>query len=565
MRLNRTIQQRIHKGAVALVVALQGCVIVFGTISSQNATNGIYGGYVGSDRWFAMMRQTAANQAMMRSLARTTDPQKLPPEYVEFAGQITFPGGNPFPAQRLPDLRIVSRNQAADEVERAPFVDDNAGFYTVLKKGQTYDLFWMYYFGSREQFASITVRPDAPRQIRQSIAYTAPNTSAGTTAAQSQEVARPSPATPRPAAPANADRFDTSGLPRTPANFEEQQLAEIVREDGKSALGHEKLAAYYEKKGDVARANAEREKANYWRNPAAYAPPASAAPPVSKPDGPGPGAALAPSDVDTPPPFAPIPNRETSVAVVIGVSQYREPDIPKLPFARRDAESVAAYLQNVAGIRRENIRLISDNRATRSDIEEAVEQWLPRHTTAASSVVLYYAGHGALDPATGDAYLAPHEGHPESPATRMYPLKRLYEKLDALSAANVTVLLDSCFSGGGRSIAMKGRPILIAGDNLALNSRKLVILAAAGANQVSSDLERTGHGLFTYFLLKGLRGEADASHDGWVDLFELFNFVKTNVRSTALSELDRDQTPTLAGSPDVDARAKALRLFRTGR
>lgn len=532
---------------------------------AQNATNGVYGGYVGSDRWFALMRSSAQNQAIMMSLGGTRDPQKLPADYVEFAGQITFPGGgNPFPAKRFPDLRIVSRDKAADAVERSPFIDEDGGFYTVFKKGQTYDVSWMYYFGSREQFASIAVPLNAPKQYRLAIPYTAPKT---TESAPQQPARTAAPAAGRKPSPPppNADRFDTSGLPRTPTNFEEQQLAELVREDGKSARAHETLAAYYEKKGDLKRAEAEREKAKYWRDPSTYTAPSNsgdsapaAAPTGNKSDSDAPEA----SNVDVPPRPVSIPDRATSVAVVIGISQYREKDIPQVPFAKRDSETVASYLQNVAAIRRENIKILSDNGATRSDIEDVVEQWLPRHTTGSSTVVFYYAGHGALDPATGDTYLVPHEGHPESPATRMYPLKRLYEKLAALPAKSVTVFLDSCFSGGGRSIAMRGRPIVITSDNISMNSGKLTILAAASANQISSDLERARHGLFTYFLLKGMRGEADTSRDGWVDLYELSSFVKTNVNSTAVSELNREQNPVLLGGTDIESRARNLRLFR---
>src|SRR5712691_113476 len=126
---------------------------------------------VGSEHWFQAMRQTAANLAMMKSLTGTRDYRKLPADYVEFAGRIAFPNGNPFPKGRLPDLRIVCRDIAADGVDRAPLVGEDGGFYTVFKRGETYDLYWMYYFGSREKFASVTIRAEGPRQRRLTIEY----------------------------------------------------------------------------------------------------------------------------------------------------------------------------------------------------------------------------------------------------------------------------------------------------------------------------------------------------------------------------------------------------------
>src|SRR2546430_14791613 len=163
---------------------------------------------VGSEHWFQAMRQTAANLAMMKSLTGTRDYRKLPADYVEFAGRIAFPNGNPFPKGRLPDLRIVCRDLAADGVNRAPLVGEDGGFYTVFKRGETYDLYWMYYFGSREKFAAITIRPDGPTQRKYLFEY---RPSSEDNASRSPNH-RPTPSLPSPreisAPPANADEFD---------------------------------------------------------------------------------------------------------------------------------------------------------------------------------------------------------------------------------------------------------------------------------------------------------------------------------------------------------------------
>ncbi len=122
--------------------------------AAQSSTNGVYGGYVGSDRWFADMRRTPASST-----------PTVPPDYVEASGLIVFPEGNPFPRKRLPDLRILARDQVADPVDRAPYVNDPGNFfYTVLKKGLQYDISWMYYFGDRERFATVYVDPSGPAQ-----------------------------------------------------------------------------------------------------------------------------------------------------------------------------------------------------------------------------------------------------------------------------------------------------------------------------------------------------------------------------------------------------------------
>lgn len=78
--------------------------------------------------------------------------------------------------------------------------------------------------------------------------------------------ARPS-APSRP--PVDVDRFDLSGFPKRPTNFEEQQVIEDIRSATTPELkagAHERLARYYEKKGDSRRAESESAKGQYWRD-----------------------------------------------------------------------------------------------------------------------------------------------------------------------------------------------------------------------------------------------------------------------------------------------------------
>ncbi len=79
--------------------------------------------------------------------------------------------------------------------------------------------------------------------------------------------ARP-PAPSRP--PVDVDRYDLSGFPKHPTNFEEQQVLEDIKSATTPELkagAHERLARYYEKKGDSRRAESESARAQYWRNP----------------------------------------------------------------------------------------------------------------------------------------------------------------------------------------------------------------------------------------------------------------------------------------------------------
>ena len=98
-------------------------------------------------------------------------------------------------------------------------------------------------------------------------------------------------------------------------------------------------------------------------------------------------------------------------------------------------------------------------------------------------------------------------------------------------------------------------------ENPVLASGGIVVLAASKGDEISSDYERVKHGLFTYYLLKGLKGDADKSRDGYVDVNELYHYVKREFAETAIKELDREQNPVLL--PDIEqVKGKQLNVAR---
>jgi len=231
-------------------------------------------------------------------------------------------------------------------------------------------------------------------------------------------------------------------------------------------------------------------------------------------------------------------------AVVIGISKYRS--VPEVKYASKDAETIRKYLETVGGIPSQNIKFLSDDTATKADIESSIEEWLPKRVKSTSKVFVYYSGHGTPDPRTNESFLVPYEGEPGS-VKKLYPLKKMYSSLSSLPAKQMVVMLDSCFSGSGeRSIFPEGaRPVSLSVENPILAGNKMIVLAASKGDEISSDYDAAGHGLFTYYLLKGMKGDADTNGDGKVDIAELYMFVKDRVSETALNTLDREQNPVL--------------------
>jgi hypothetical protein len=256
------------------------------------------------------------------------------------------------------------------------------------------------------------------------------------------------------------------------------------------------------------------------------------------------------SDVDRPEKKLILRQRPHDFALLIGIEKYQ--NVPDTLYAERDALTVKLYMAGL-GVPEENIIILTGARATRTGITKYLEEWLPKNVAVDSRVYFYYAGHGAPEPETGTPYILPWDGDPMFLTTSAYTLSRLYEKLQALPAREVIVMLDSCFSGaGGRSVIASGaRPLVMNVTQGVRIGSKLSVFTASSANEITSSLDQQGHGMFTYYLLKGLGGEADADHDGHMSLSKLIAYVEKNVQRAARRQ-NREQTPQLqTARPDL--------------
>ncbi len=250
------------------------------------------------------------------------------------------------------------------------------------------------------------------------------------------------------------------------------------------------------------------------------------------------------SDVDELPVIKAKPNKN-SYAIVIGIENYRQ-KLPKVDFATHDAQTMTEYLTKIMGYPEENVVTLLNDHAAKSDFEKYFEKWLSNNVEKDGTVFIYYSGHGAPNTKTGDAFLVPYDGDPTFIAETGYSLQRLYDNLGKLQAKEIIVALDSCFSGaGGRGVLAKGaRPLVMTMESLAIPS-KVAVLSASSGDQISSTYEEKGHGLFTYFMLKGMQGEGDANGDGAVEIGELFNYIKPQVERIARKVYNSEQSPQL--------------------
>lgn len=253
------------------------------------------------------------------------------------------------------------------------------------------------------------------------------------------------------------------------------------------------------------------------------------------------------SDVDELPAAKTKPNKN-AYAVIIGIEQYRQ-KLPTADFATHDAQIVAEYLLKVMGYPSENVIILLNDKASKSDFDKYLGRWLSNNVEKDSSVFIYYSGHGAPNPNTGDAYLVPYDGDPSFIDDTGYSLRRLYEQLGKLPAKEIVVALDSCFSGaGGRSVLAKGaRPLVMNLQSVLMIPGNVTVMAAASSSQISSTYEEKSHGLFTYFMLKGIKDSDVVKPNGAIAISDLFTYVKPRVERIARKQYNNAQTPQLIG------------------
>lgn len=253
-------------------------------------------------------------------------------------------------------------------------------------------------------------------------------------------------------------------------------------------------------------------------------------------------------DVDMPPKTR--MNNPDALAVVIGVESYQY--VPDATFAYNDAEVFREYLAETMGMKRQRIKLATNRKATQAEFSKLLgpNGWLARNISKGKSdVVVYFSGHGIASPDAKSSGLLPHDVDPNYSVGLQ--TKQLYQDLAAMGAKSVTVFLDACFTGQTRNSEMliaNARPIVIRPIAAEIPPNVTVISAASGS-QISGALEEKEHGLFTYYLLKGLGGDADVNKDKSIDINELKSFVSAKVKEQAALD-GREQTPELQGTAD---------------
>ncbi|MCH7870031.1 MAG: ankyrin repeat domain-containing protein [Myxococcales bacterium] len=229
------------------------------------------------------------------------------------------------------------------------------------------------------------------------------------------------------------------------------------------------------------------------------------------------------------------------IAAVVGISRYTH--LSNLEGAARDAKATGDMLRALGF---DEVLELYDEDATRESILDLLGNQLQRKTTANDLAFIFFAGHGTTETLPNGekrGYLVPTDGTTEDAYTTGISMETIRDLSNRLPAKHVYYAIDACYSGSLAVSRGQGRP------NTPSQRIQAVQMLTAGTEGQQA-IEQGGRGVFTTYLLQGMRGEADRNGDKVVTASEIGWFVSDQVRLATKSR----QTPVygrMSGAGEV--------------
>lgn len=227
--------------------------------------------------------------------------------------------------------------------------------------------------------------------------------------------------------------------------------------------------------------------------------------------------------------------------LLVGVNEYQDASLPSLRYPALDCQGLEeALLKATAGFPNKKVIVHHDFAAqppTLQTIRQSLQQ-IVSQSQSPDSILLYFSGHGMLETNTQQAVLCLSDTRKDDLLATGLGMQELVQILGASPANQQLVCLDTCHSGdmrllGGNGGARDGNiadlpnPTTQLMDILrqrAAQSKGFCALLSCDQGQQSWEFPELGHGVFTYYLMRGLLGEA-ADSNGMIEADGLYKYV----------------------------------------
>jgi hypothetical protein len=219
-----------------------------------------------------------------------------------------------------------------------------------------------------------------------------------------------------------------------------------------------------------------------------------------------------------------------NAALIVGIGDYPSP-ISKLPAVAADVREIGKILGSKSGsFSKQHVRVLTDQQADKTAVLEQLRQVFDQAGDD-DTVFVYMAGHGAVF--GDDYYFVARDTDPTHLPSTGVPLAEVKRMFDACQSNRLLLWLDFCHSGG--IIPRQAAGVPASGSEAIQRILKVVggqgrmIFAACTPEQSAYEDAKLGHGVFTAYLLEGLKGAAE--HDGEVTTNSLFDFIDRKMGS----------------------------------
>lgn len=240
---------------------------------------------------------------------------------------------------------------------------------------------------------------------------------------------------------------------------------------------------------------------------------------------------------------------EHDAALIAAVEHYTY--VAPVPGARENAEAWHRYLTEARNVPVDKVTLLLDQKVTVEKLERFASEAATR-VEKGGTLWFIFVGHGAPSRDGKDGLLVGVDAQQDADSlfARSVGQGSILARLSKGPAKQIVAIVDACFSGrlpSGKPIVAGLQPLLLSSQE-PLPASNAVVLTAARSDEFAGPLPGTGRPAFSYLVLGGLRGWADADADGLVSAQELTEYSSKVLRAMVR---DRTQTPSLAGDRTV--------------
>jgi TPR repeat protein len=230
-------------------------------------------------------------------------------------------------------------------------------------------------------------------------------------------------------------------------------------------------------------------------------------------------------------------------AVVIGIDTFKDPAIPHLNFAAKDAVDFAKFLTEHGNFAKDHVLLLTNEKATRDNIKSAVGgSWLPRRAQPDDLVLIFASTHGSpkeLDVA-GENFLVAYDSQAQDLYVTGIRFADLAPEIKSRTGCDrVVLLLDACNSGAA-NVGGKGLLRSSNFDVTTLAGQGQIVISSSASNQRSFESKRYDNGVFTKQLIAALQAKGNKT-----TLNQAFNYLKERVETEVRFDRMLTQTPVM--------------------